>query len=286
MTRATRRSATGSLPRLDGGEVRVLDGPDRGLRADIGATPIAIGSSSRCQLVLTDPKVSRLHLEVSLARYGFVLRDLGSTNGTIFEGARVGEVAVPPGALVRLGDTTLVRGAESERGRPEPSAATEFGALVGRSTAMRKAFARLERAARSDATVLLCGETGTGKELAARAIHAAGGRATGSFEVLDCAAVAPTLLRSELFGHLRGSFTGARQDRPGVFTRAQRGTVFIDEIGELPLELQPALLRACDHGEITPLGGQPTTVDVRLIVATRRDLAQEVLAGRFREDLY
>jgi DNA-binding NtrC family response regulator len=276
-----------TIPTLTGGVIRVLDGPDKGQTLSLASEPVVIGSASACELVLTDPGVSRRHLEVSLGKRGFVVRDLGSRNGTVFEGSRVIEIAVPPGAILSLADTHLALGAASTAEALEPSDRLSFGELWGISLPMRKIFALLERAAACDATVLLGGETGTGKELAAHALHTESDRKKGPFEVLDCGAVAPTLLASELFGHVRGSFTGAVADRAGVFERADGGTVFLDEIGELPLSLQPTLLRACDLGEVTRVGDRKARrVNVRIIAATRRDLAEEVLAKRFRDDLY
>jgi DNA-binding NtrC family response regulator len=283
------RSAT--LPsgpvRLSSGVVRVLDGPDRGLSRALSAAPLVVGGGEGAELRLSDPRVSRRHCELRLGPFGFLVRDLDSRNGTLFEGSRVGELAVPPGAILRVGHTHIALAAAGDAAGLPPSQQARFGALVGPGLAMRRTFALLERAAACDASVLLGGETGTGKELAARAIHTEGRRAAGPFEVLDCGAIPAGLLASELFGHVRGAFTGAREDRAGIFERAHHGTVFLDEIGELPLELQPALLRACDRGEVTPAGGNLTRkVDVRVVAATHRDLAAEVLARRFREDLY
>ena len=277
------RSAIG----LPGGLVRALDGKSRGKSARIGERPAVIGSGEEADLRLLDPKVSRRHAEIALGRFGFVVVDLGSRNGTLFEGSRVSQASLPPGAILRLGDTHVVLMADADERRLPPSARSSFGQLVGGSPPMRQTYALLERAAGTDATVLLLGETGTGKELAARALHDLGPRAGGPYEILDCGAVAAGLLASDLFGHVKGAFTGAAADRPGIFERAGGGTVFIDEVAELPLDLQPALLRVCDRGEVTPVGStRRVPVDVRIIAATRRDVAAEVVAGRFREDLF
>jgi transcriptional regulator with PAS, ATPase and Fis domain len=152
---------------------------------------------------------------------------------------------------------------------------------------MRACFAVLERTAETTATLLLEGETGTGKSKAARAVHELGGRAHGPFLTLDCGAIPANLLESELFGHRRGAFTGAIEDRAGIFEDAHGGTVFLDEIGEIPLELQPKLLKALEDREVRRLGSTSyRSIDVRVIAATNRDLRAEVNAGRFRADLY
>jgi DNA-binding NtrC family response regulator len=280
-------SAAPTLFHLQSGTLRVIDGPDRGRSWSIGREPLTIGSAETCDVTLRDSRVSRRHTRITLVAHGFLVEDLESRNGTYFEGSRVGHIAVPPGAIVRVGKTHLALGALRDSAGIEPSTRTQLGALVGHSLAMRRVFALLERAAASDVTVLLEGETGTGKDAAAHAIHVLSARAGGPFEVLDCAAQVPALLASELHGHARGAFTGAAQDRAGVFERANGGTVFLDEIGELPLDLQPALLRVLETSTVTRLGShQPVRADVRVIAATHRDLAEAVVAGTFREDLY
>jgi transcriptional regulator with PAS, ATPase and Fis domain len=162
-----------------------------------------------------------------------------------------------------------------------------FGRMVGTSTAMRATFVMLERATTSDATVLLQGETGTGKDLAAESIHAESARQSGPFLAVDCGALPANLIESELFGHSRGAFTGADRDHAGAFEQAHGGTLFLDEIGELPLELQPKLLRVLETRVVKRLGdSREIPVDVRVIAATNRDLQVEVNARRFRSDLY
>jgi DNA-binding NtrC family response regulator len=276
-----------ALPRLVSACLRVVDGPGRGAVHAVGASPVVVGTSEEGHVVLADRRVSRRHCEISAGKRGFLVRDLGSRNGTWFEGSRVGEAAVPPGALIRVGRTHLWLGERERNAGIEPAERESFGALVGGSLLMRQVYTLLERFAALDTTVLLLGETGTGKELAARAIHQASPRARGPFEVFDCGAAHPALVRCALFGYLPGSFTDAGPGGPGVFERAAGGTVFLDEIGELPLEVQPALLRACEQRTVQRIGGdRPLAVDTRIVAATNRDLAEEVAAGRFREDLY
>ncbi|MCC6751440.1 MAG: sigma 54-dependent Fis family transcriptional regulator [Deltaproteobacteria bacterium] len=275
------------LPRLTEGRVRILDGADGGRRLVIDKEPRVLGSAPACDLRLPDDRVSHRHCEVRLGARGFLVRDLGSRNGTYFEGARVNEIAVPAGAILQLGHTHVVLEAPGETTNLDPSSRERFGRLVGQSVPMRRAFALLERAAAADVTVLLQGETGTGKELAARALHDESARRGGPFEVFDGGVVSTALLPSRLFGHLKGAFTGATEDHAGVFERADGGTVFLDEIGELPLEVQATLLRVCEARTVTPLGSAVARpVDVRLVAATNRDLASEVLRGTFRRDLY
>jgi two-component system nitrogen regulation response regulator GlnG len=160
-------------------------------------------------------------------------------------------------------------------------------ALVGKSERMQHFLSLVERVAASEAPVLVCGETGTGKELVAEALHRGSARAERPFVVCDLGAVAPSLIENELFGHRRGAFTSAERDHLGAFTRAQGGTIFLDEIGELADFCQPRLLRAIERREIKQVGGEAMrTVDVRVIAATHRDLASDVATGRFRSDLF
>jgi transcriptional regulator with PAS, ATPase and Fis domain len=276
------------MPGLASGVVRVVDGPDRGLTKDVGGTPLVVGRAADCDLVLADRRVSQRHVAITLAPRGFLVRDLDSHHGTWFEGSRVREVVVPPGALLRVGTVHLLLGAPPEALRIRPSERTSFGELVGSSLAMRRVFTLLERAAQCDVTVLLEGETGTGKEVAARALHAESARAARPFVSFDGGGAHPGLLRAALFGYAEGSSTGAATGgRAGLFEAAAGGTVFLGEIGEIPLALQPALRRVCDERTIQRVGSTtPVPVDVRLVAATNRDLAAEVAAGHFREDLY
>ena len=246
-----------------------------------------VGKDPGCDLVLDDPAVSREHLLVEALGHSVRLRDLGSTNGSFLHESRFDTIEVSEGAVIRLGKTELQLLAADANGTLAPSMATSFGQLRGRSLAMRRLFALLERIAPTDAPVLIQGETGTGKELCAEALHAASPRAGKPFVVVDLAAVQPSLIESELFGHVRGAFTGAVVDRAGAFERADGGTVFLDEVGELSAELQPRLLRALERGQVKRVGANDfKTVNVRVMAATHRDLPAMSRENRFREDLY
>jgi DNA-binding NtrC family response regulator len=202
-------------------------------------------------------------------------------------GVRVYEAVVQPGTDIELGETRLRVAALADPLDVPLYKGDRFGPLLGASVAMRQVFALLDRAAQTQATVLLLGETGTGKDLAAEAIHQASPRAQGPFVVVDCGAIPEALIESELFGHERGAFTGAVEKRTGAFEAAHGGTVFLDEVGELPLALQPKLLRVLERRVIKPIGSNSgKEVDVRVVAATNRDLRAEVNRGAFREDLF
>jgi two-component system response regulator GlrR len=267
--------------------VRVISGPDAGREAASTGASIAIGTAPGNDLVLADRMISRHHCEISVSERGFVVRDLDSTNGTTVGGVRVATGYLEPGAVIGVGGSTLRFEVHDGEVREPLSADARFGPVIGESAAMRRVFAVLARTAPVDASVLLEGETGTGKGLVAEAIHQASPRAERPFVVVDCGALPPSLIESELFGHARGAFTDARENRVGAFESAQGGTVFLDEIGELPLEMQPKLLRALDSRVIRPIGSTRTVpLDVRIIAATNRDLREEVNRGRFRADLF
>jgi transcriptional regulator with GAF, ATPase, and Fis domain len=273
--------------RLQKSRVVVIDGPDRGRSFEFERPRCTIGRSSVCDLVLTDRAASATHCELEAVESGWLLRDLGSTNGCYVGDVRIREAILPLGARVRVGTSTLQ--IEAGRGSVEIplSAADRFHDLVGRSVPMRQVFAQLEKVAPLDVTVLVHGETGTGKELVARALHRASKRATGPLVVQDCSALPRDLVESVLFGHERGAFTGATERRAGSFEQAHGGTLFLDEVGELPLDLQPKLLRALENREVRRVGGDRVVpTDVRVIAATNRDLRAMVGAGTFREDLY
>jgi transcriptional regulator with GAF, ATPase, and Fis domain len=245
-----------------------------------------IGTHSSNDLVLRDPAVSRFHCKLTRDGQMWRLQDNGSLNGTTLDGVRVRDAELAEGTIA-LGDTVLfVRAVEGTDPVSLPNVQS-FGALLGASVSMRKLFACLEKVAASEINVLIEGESGTGKELVAAEIVQRGPRAERPFVIVDCGAISPNLVESELFGHVRGAFTGADRDRVGAFETASSGTVFLDEIGELPLELQPKLLRALESREIRRVGETRTRkVNVRVIAATNRDLEREVNKGRFREDLY
>jgi DNA-binding NtrC family response regulator len=248
---------------------------------------IHIGSSPECDLVLEDPTVSRLHARLEYEREGFRLTDLQSKNGVRVDGVSVRDATLEAGQEIRLGEVSLRFALDGRTVEVELARESTFGRLIGVSSQMREIFALLARVSPSDATVLIEGASGTGKELVAEAIHLHSRRADGPLVVFDCSAVAPDLIESELFGHVRGAFTGAVTDRQGVFEAAHGGTLFIDEIGELPTELQPKLLRALESGEVRPVGSTDVlSTDVRVVAATNRNLNQEIEEGRFRSDLY
>jgi DNA-binding NtrC family response regulator len=239
------------------------------------------------ELVLVDPRVSAVHLE--LRRHGdrVHVRDAGSTNGTWLGPHRVTEIELADGGEIVVGDTRLRLdidgGAELAPTSPDES----FGELVGGSVSMRELFATLGRIAPKDIGLLIQGETGTGKEEVARALHGRSARADKPFVVIDATSLPEMLAESLLFGHEKGAFTGATDRRIGLFEAAHGGTVFLDEIGELPAALQVKFLRVLERREFTRVGGgTPIQVDVRVIAATHRDLRHEIDAGRFREDLY
>jgi DNA-binding NtrC family response regulator len=286
------RAATVYSDALDPGAARfrcqlvVIDGPDRGRACRLGAAPVVVGTAAESDLVLSDDRVSARHLSIAADAGRFVARDLGSTNGTWYEGSRLGEAVLAPGATVLVGKSALRIEPEAQPLDVVPSQARRFGELVGESLAMREVFAVLEKVAGTDVTVLIEGETGTGKELAARALHDTSARRKAAFVAVDCGALPETLLDSELFGHVRGAFTGAAGPRAGVFARADGGTIFLDEIGRIPAAVQARLLRVIEERVVRPLGSDAErAIDVRVIAASRDDLDGEVAAGRFRADL-
>ncbi len=272
---------------VGGFALEVVAGIDVGKSVRGDKRSLAIGTHPSADFVLADPHVSRLHVRLDVGDAEFVLRDVGSTNGTKVGGTRIREVYLEDGAIIEIGATKIRFRRLDAPFEISLSEADRFEALVGRSVAMRELFALCARVAPTDAPVIIEGETGTGKELVARAVHDRSMRKLKPFVVLDCGAVPPMLIESELFGHERGAFTGAVAMRPGVFERADGGTVFLDELGELAVELQPKLLRCLETGEITRVGGDRVLrVDVRVVAATNRDLSRMVAENRFRADLY
>lgn len=267
--------------------VDILAGPDKGMSRDIESSIIRVGARKGNELELSDTSVSGLHFEISLDERGYRLKDLDSTNGTFVSGLRVNDIYINPESVITVGSTKLRFQPLSESVEVQLAAADSYGGMVGESVKMRQLFARLEKIAPSDATVLITGETGVGKELVAEAMHDLSPRESGPFVVLDCGSIPQNLIESELFGHERGAFTGATSAHAGVFERAHKGVVFLDEIGELPLSMQPKLLRVLERKEVRRIGGSKTIhVDIRVVAATNRDLGVEVNRGRFREDLY
>jgi DNA-binding NtrC family response regulator len=268
----------------------VMSGPDEGRRFTVAPglpARVLVGKSPACDLPLTDRLVSRRHAAFELAGPRLRVTDLGSTNGTFVQGIRVGDAYLQGGELVRLGETVLRVEALGLTQAAELSRAVRFGKLVGASEEMRRLYPLCERLAASSVPVVIEGETGTGKEVLAEAIHEQGPRAAGPFVVFDCTAVPPTLVESALFGHERGAFTGANEARRGVFEEAHGGTLLLDEIGDLDLALQAKLLRAIQRSEVQRVGSNRwIRVDIRVLAATRRDLEREIQAGRFRDDLF
>ncbi|NUQ72255.1 MAG: sigma 54-interacting transcriptional regulator [Polyangiaceae bacterium] len=278
-----------SIRRIRKLRVVVIDTPDsneNGRTFVFAQDEVRIGSSPDADVPLCDPSVSREHLAVRLGPHGFAITDCGSTNGTFVGDLRVERASLTGDTLVRLGKSTLKLEGLAETVEQEISPRASFGRMIGISPAMRETFALLEKVAASDLTVLVEGETGTGKELAAEGLHEAS-RRSGAFIAVNCGAIPRELLESELFGHEKGSFTGAVRERAGAFVAADGGTIFLDEVGELPLDMQAKLLRALERREVKAVGSDRSrSVDVRVVAATNRSLSREVTAGRFRQDLY
>ncbi|MEZ4339756.1 MAG: sigma 54-interacting transcriptional regulator [Sandaracinaceae bacterium] len=269
-----------------------MEGPDAGRAAEPREPDavVTVGTSEDNVLGLSDATVSRYHLEIARVDGGFSVRDLGSLNGTLVDALWIERAVVPAGTRVTIGETALVLddgAVASDAARVEMPRRPEIAGLVGDSPAMRRIAEVAARLGASDVSVLIDGETGTGKEVVARAIHALSARRDGPFVVVDCGSMPATLIASELFGHTKGAFTGATQSRVGAFSSANEGTVFLDEIGELPPDLQPALLGVLERRRFRPVGSdRERAVDVRVIAATNRDLRSEVNRGDFRADLY
>ncbi len=268
-------------------KLMVIEGKDRNKELELVQPTLRVGTWEDNDLVLTDDTVSRHHLAIIEKKDGYLLKDLGSTNGTWVEGVKVREAFLKSGSIIRIGKTAIKFLPQEEKVRILPSEQFSFGELYGNNLEIREIFAILEKVAPSEVTVVLEGETGTGKELMAQAIHHRSNRAKGPFIVFDCGAVAANLIESELFGHEKGAFTGAASRRIGAFEQANGGTIFIDEIGELKLELQPKFLRVLEQRELRRVGGEELIkIDVRVIVATNRNLEEMVKEKIFREDLF
>jgi transcriptional regulator with PAS, ATPase and Fis domain len=284
----------------------VIAGPSRGQVISL-AEATTFGRDGSSTIQIADPALSRRHCSIEIAAGACVLRDLDSRNGTIVNGAPIRNHRLVDGDEIRIGVSALLFSAADPApvmsgGSTVPaplildgltsswrftSEVTVSHDLIGESGPMREVYRRLSRAAPADSTVLIHGETGTGKELIARAIHANSPRASAPFVAINCAAVPDGLMESELFGHERGAFTGALSQKRGRLETASGGTVFLDEIGELPAALQSKLLRVLQERTLDRVGGtRPIPIDVRIVAATNRDLAGAVKSGTFRQDLY
>lgn len=264
----------------------VCMGPDAGRTFSHEKSVIVVGRGEAADIRLADPMISQFHVELQATANGIGVRDLGSRNGVFYSGAQMVRGTVPTGAMLSLGDSTL-RVEHVLVAAKAPSTQTYFGHLVGRSASMRELYPILAKLANTDLSVLLEGDTGTGKGEVARALYENSARAGKPFVVLDSTLLPESLAPSLLFGHERGAFTGAVDKRIGAFESAHGGVLFIDEVGELSPAVQAMLLRAVQYRQITPVGSsKPRSVDVRIICATWRDLRSLVNTGAFREDLY
>jgi DNA-binding NtrC family response regulator len=273
-------AATGTL------RVEVIAGPSKGATTLLDSDAVSVGSADGNTLVLVDPLVSRFHLELTREADAIRVVDLGSTNGTFIDTIRIERVRIQPGTVLRIGGSEL----RISAGRAMRVALLDDGSLPGlrgQSQVMRRLMATIQRSAAGSSSILITGESGTGKEVTASAIHRLGARADGPFVTVDCGAIPPSLIASELFGHERGAFTGADRQRIGAFERAEGGTLFLDEIGELGTDIQSSLLGVLERRRFRRVGGSDEiALDVRVLAATHRDLRAEVNAGRFRLDLY
>jgi DNA-binding NtrC family response regulator len=279
---AERQKGLWGVPRLV-----AVSGPGAGHSLVMASAQATVGRHPTNDLVLQDPRVSAVHLEVRRRGGHLLVRDSGSTNGTWLGPHKVTTIELAPGGEILVGDTLLHLEIDGGTEPAPMSTGQTFGDLVGQSSAMRELFATLARIAPNNIAVLVQGETGTGKEEIARAIHARGPRAKGPFVVIDATSLPDQLAESLLFGHEKGAFTGATERRIGLFEAAHGGTVFLDEVGELPPALQAKFLRVLERREFNRVGGNDSIkVDVRIIAATHRDLRLEIDAKRFREDLY
>jgi transcriptional regulator with GAF, ATPase, and Fis domain len=267
--------------------LRVMTGPDAPRTIESTSSEVTIGSGPDQDLQLTDQYVSRSHCVIRVSDDGLICEDLDSTNGTLVGGHRVKGAVIGPGDTLTVGETMISLDLPGDTISEQLSRDSHFGKVLGSSVAMRRVFALLQKVASSDATVLIEGETGTGKSALAEAIHQVSPRGGKPFVVVDCGALPRGLLESELFGHERGAFTGASETRIGLFESAAGGTILLDDIGELPLDMQPKLLRALERRAIRRVGSsRELPVDVRLIGATHRDLRRAVNQRTFRSDLW
>jgi len=289
VTQVITASTGASIRRIRKLRVVVVDCPDpeaQNKAFTFAQDEVRIGSSPDADVPIVDPAISREHIAIRLGGGGWTLSDCGSTNGTFVGDIRLERATLFDDVLVRIGNSAIRLEPLAETVEQEISPRARFGRMLGASAAMREMFALLEKVAASDLTVLVEGETGTGKELAAEGLHEQSGR-PGAFVAVNCGAIPRELIESELFGHEKGAFTGAVRERLGAFAAADRGTLLLDEVGELPLDMQAKLLRALERREVKAVGSdRPRAIDVRVVAATNRSLAREVAGGAFRQDLY
>ena len=276
-----------NLLRVRKTKLLVISGPLQGREILVNRDTFTIGSGASNDLVIEDSTVSKRHCEIIIEESGYQIRDLNSTNGTLVQGVRVSSAHLAPGSEIQLGKSRIVFCPLQDASDIPLSSSESFGKMIGRTIPMRRIFYLAETYSPSDATIMITGETGTGKEILAEEIHNFSTRKQKPFIVIDCAAISKELIESELFGHIKGAFTGANADRQGAFEIANGGTVFLDEIGDLSPDLQPKLLRVLEKREIRRVGcNKVRKIDVRIISATNRNLSHEVNEGRFREDLF
>ena len=265
----------------------VLGANGAGATLDLHQPAVFVGRDPESDIVLDAPGVAAEHFRIQHEGDGWLLFDLGSETGTFVDGARVERAWLKPGAQIKAGGATLRFASQKARLRVEPSPVHRFGTLVGDSLPMREVFALLDRISPSESTLLVTGETGTGKGALARSVHQRSKRAQSPFLLVDCGAISESLIESELFGHEKGAFTGADKQRIGLLEAASGGTLFLDEIDDLPLELQPKLLRALEERVFQRVGSTtPVKFDARIIAASKKDLWRQVQLGAFREDLF
>jgi len=265
----------------------VIDGPDEGEEYTLDSSKTYVGRAAVNDITLSDQSVSGTHFVIRAEEDGFLLEDAGSTNGTILAGCDVEQIWLAAGTSFRAGNTTFKLEPLDDVVDIPLSDDEHFQGVIGRSPAMREVFATCNKVAPSELTCLITGETGTGKERIAQAIHDASRRCDEPYVVLDCSAIPKDLMESYVFGHEKGAFTGAHEQKPGAFEQAEGGTLFMDEIGELDPSLQPKLLRVLENREFKRVGGTETlNADVRVLAATNRELRKQVNEGDFREDLY
>ncbi len=266
--------------------LKVVGGPDEGRHAIAKSDRLSVGSAEGNDLVMSDRQVSRYHLDLVAHDGGIRVQDNDSTNGTFAKGVRIERAIVRPGTKLQIGDSVL-QVLDGDNIEPDLCNESEVHGVLGRTPSMRRLMELLKRTATSQVPILLNGESGTGKEKLAEAVHSLSSRSDGPFVAVDCGALVSTLLQSELFGHERGAFTGADEQRIGAFERAHGGTLFLDEIAELPLDSQVALLGVLERRHFRRLGGnEQINVDFRVVCATHRNVKKEVNNGSFRQDLY